>query len=319
MSVFEIKSEDEAFGLLPSDLTAESVSFSGWPVLRPKIEGEDFDGSIPTRIMPEALELQKEIYRTYALAKFGKSDIRKLSRTDRRRSEIVVKVEEGSSSFIMPLIDILNWISKAKMSPQPTIVIVALTTVFGGGWYAKKIINHREEARKLVSLSQEETKPARIIAEMAKENVVRKESLDRYKTPFEHVTRSLDPEDTLSVNDQEIIDGKTARQLFRARPETIEEVRLDGFFVILWVSSGAQRDGYRAWVRREDGLETLIDIPSTAISSDEKSILQKSEWEKKSLYMRINARMRRREIVSAKLIQAGMEDRSKTNPQVAVS
>ena len=182
MSVFEIKSEDEAFGLLPSDPTDESVSFSGWPVLRLKIEGEDFDGFIPTRIMPAALELQKEIYRTYALAKFGKPDIRKRSRTDRRTSEIVVK--EGSSSFIMPLIDILNWISKAKMSPQPTIVIVALSTVFGGGWYAKKIINNQEEARKLVSLSQEETKRARIIAEMPKENVVLKESLDRYKTPF---------------------------------------------------------------------------------------------------------------------------------------
>ena len=99
--------------------------------------------------------------------------------------------------------------------------------------------------------------------------MVLQESLDRYKTPFEHVMRSLEPDDTLSVNDQEIIDGETARQLFRARPETIEEVRLDGFFVILWVSSGAQRDGYRARVRRADGLETSIDIPSTAISSDE--------------------------------------------------
>ena len=41
MSVFEIKSEDEAFSFLLSHLTAEGVSFSGWPVL--EIEGEDFD------------------------------------------------------------------------------------------------------------------------------------------------------------------------------------------------------------------------------------------------------------------------------------
>ena len=154
---------------------------------------------------------------------------------------------------------------------------------------------------------------------MARENVVLQESLDRYKTPFEHVMRSFEPDDTLSVNDQEIIDGETARQLFRARPETIEEDRLDGRFVILWVSSGAQRDRYRAQVRREDGLETSIDIPSTAISSDQKSILQKSELEKRPLYMRINARMRRGEIISAKFIHAGMEDRFKSNPQVAAS
>ena len=96
----------------------------------------------------------------------------------------------------------------------------------------------------------------------------------------------------------------------------IEADRLDGFFVILQVSSGAQRDGYRARVRREDGLETSIDIPSTAISSDQKTILKKSEWEKRSLHMRINTRVRRGKIVSARLIQAGMEDRSKPNPSV---
>ena len=52
----------------------------------------------------------------------------------------------------------------------------------------------------------------------------------------------------------------------------------------------------------------LLDIPGTTTSPDEKSILQKSEWEKRSLYMRINTRMRRGEIISAKLIHAGMED-----------
>ena len=47
----------------------------------------------------------------------------------------------------------------------------------------------------------------------------------------------------------------------------------------------------------------LLDIPGTAISPDEKSILQKSELEKRPLYMRINARMRRGEIISAKLME----------------
>ena len=93
----------------------------------------------------------------------------------------------------------------------------------------------------------------------------------------------------------------------------IEADRTDGYFVILWVSPGAWRDGYRARVRREDGLEASVDISSTAISSDQKTILQKSEWEKRTLYMRINTRVRRGKIVSARLIQAGMEDRSKTN------
>ena len=156
MSVFEIKSEDEAFSFLLRDPTSEGLSFSAWLMLRLRIEGEDFDGSVPTRIMPAALELQKEIHRTYALAQFGKPDIRQLSRTDRRRSEIVVK--EGSSSYIMALIDILNWMSKGKMTPQPTITLVALATVLGEGWYAKEIINNREEARKEGALAETDAK-----------------------------------------------------------------------------------------------------------------------------------------------------------------
>ena len=92
------------------------------------------------------------------LTQFGKLDIRKLSRTDRRRSEIVVKVEEGSSSYIMALIDILNWMSKGKMTPQPTITLVALSTVLGAGWYAKEIINNREEARKEAALAETDAK-----------------------------------------------------------------------------------------------------------------------------------------------------------------
>ena len=176
---FEIKSKDEGFSFFLRDMTAENVSFSSWPVLKLKIEGEDFDGSILTRIMPAALGLQKEIYRTYALAKFGKPDICKLSRTDRRRSEIVVKVEKGSANFIIALDVIINWITRTEMMPEPAIAIVGLATVFGGGRYAKSIVNNREEtkrteveAKKLVFLSQEETECARIITGMARENVV---------------------------------------------------------------------------------------------------------------------------------------------------
>ena len=94
----------------------------------------------------------------------------------------------------------------------------------------------------------------------------------------------------------------------------IEADWLDGYFVILQASSGVGGYGYRTRVRREDGLEASVHISSTAISSDQKTILQKSEWEKRTLYMRINTRVRRGKIVSARLIQAGMEDAIQTQP-----
>ena len=50
-----------------------------------------------------------------------------------------------------------------------------------------------------------------------KRGAARNPSID-YKAPFEHVMRSLDPDDTLSVNDQEIIDGENSKATFQSPP-----------------------------------------------------------------------------------------------------
>ena len=235
-------------------------------------------------------------------------------------------VREGDQSCQISCIKTLCP-QRLKTTPHCQMIVLV------AGWYAKDIINNREETKRMLFLSQEATKRTRIIAGMAKRKPSSEETSELSLSPFK--------------NDQEITPLDEAKQLFEAHleplhrarfekqrraqfedilrtlspdsppraidvePEPIEEAQMDG--LILRVFSGDQWDGYRAEVQCEDGLETLIDIPNTAISSYEKSILQKSEWEKSPLYMHINLKIQRGEVISAKLIHADTEDRSKTN------
>jgi len=77
-----IHNEDEAFNLLKKALSNEisdtaQITFKGWPVFNLTIEGKDFHGSIPTRIMQPILDLQKEINRIYCRARYNSDDTKK--------------------------------------------------------------------------------------------------------------------------------------------------------------------------------------------------------------------------------------------------
>ena len=229
------------------------------------------------------------------------------------------------------------------MTSQLTTALILLTIVLVGGRYAKAISNTREEtkrteveAKKLVSLSQEETKRTRAIARTAKNHLQRRRSSKgspeppmsdqeiadhermkylgeshleplymacfekQRKLQFEDIIRNLSP-------------GSPPRAI-EVEPEPTREVEMDGMFLILRLHSGNQRDGYRAEVQRDDGLEALVDISDTETSPDEKSILQKSEWEKAPLYMRINLKIQRMKVISAKLLHTATSEPSSPDP-----
>ena len=70
------------------------------------IRGEDFDGGVPTRIMPALLRLQRAIDRACARS-LGK-DGGRLAREERKRVELIVRFEPGSTTFSSELAPVLN-------------------------------------------------------------------------------------------------------------------------------------------------------------------------------------------------------------------
>lgn len=155
----KISSEDEALALLKQLVEGVTlpesgkVTFESWPKFVIRIEGADFDNTIPTRIMPTLLELQKEINRIYCLTVYGEDNTRKLTKKDREQLELVVRVDKGSS-FYETLLD--TSITKAlqdavsKMSPEQltaVLIVAGLSTTSLFAW--KHWLNYKIKAKEL--------------------------------------------------------------------------------------------------------------------------------------------------------------------------
>ena len=93
-----IRNEDDAVAVLEQLVSGLALGpgvrlvLDGWPVFVIKIEGKDFHGTVPTRIMPSLLTLQAEIHRLYCVLRYGQDNLRKLTQEDRDRLEIVVRL-----------------------------------------------------------------------------------------------------------------------------------------------------------------------------------------------------------------------------------
>jgi hypothetical protein len=136
MDSLVIKTDDDAWQALTKALANEigetvNVVFEGWPIFKITLEGEDFNATMPTRIMPPILELQKEIHRIYCRAKYNDETTRKLTDDDRRALELVVEVRAGSSEYITKIGKVLNEIIKNSnmTGSQVVILLVAISGI----------------------------------------------------------------------------------------------------------------------------------------------------------------------------------------------
>jgi len=133
-----IRSSDDAWQLLQEIEAGREFSpdldlrFEGWPVFEMRVQGRDWDSTVPTRVMTPLLEVQKDLYRTLMLIRYGKASLRRLTDEDRELLELVIRVGKGSSDYKAPLHASLNELVKqaiGKMESKhivQTLVCVAL-------------------------------------------------------------------------------------------------------------------------------------------------------------------------------------------------
>ena len=262
----------------------EGLRFDGYPRFEITLQGERFDGGVPTRIMPALVELQRAVDKP-ARQVLGKSDP-----DIRRRTEITVRTERGSTSFISDTTYVAKrWIDNRRD--------VALADV-------QQRINEQDAVKlqaieKLITSSNGATQVA--------------ESLDKLVSML---TRQMVPTDELSIQGEPLLDGAAAKRLRRRQPqpEPVED-RLDGEFLILSVESGAVSNGIRATVRNTHADEEMsVNIPGGTLAPEQIEQLKAGEWDKKPLNMQINVSRVGNRIRRAVLISAGVAPTGATDP-----
>lgn len=320
-----ISSEDDLFEALDRLLAdgadqvgAEGweVTFDGWPRLEITLRGEDFDGGIPTRIMPALLDMQRKVDEAYL--RLTEGEVRRLKKEERRKTELVVRVKSGSSVFSSELAPVLNAIAQAvgKMNGTETLIsILSVAAITGGVLAFKYYLSNRQAAKELdikLAMSAEETRRLEVVERaIERSNEIVKEQSEAQAKAFDNLLNRLDPRDTVVADGEVLIDGETGKKLARAPRREVIESRLDGDFMILSVDSGGVRGGFKLHVRKVDeDLELAVTVPEGTLAEAQIKTLQEGEWGKRPLSMQLNTRKRGDVIVEATLVEAGLAGRA---------
>lgn len=308
-----VTSEQDAYDLLDRYLRAElpretyNLRFEGWPKIVLHLEGPRYHATITPTVMQGFLALQREIYRGYSIAKFNRPSTHQLTRQERRDLEFEVKVSNGTSTFEIDFQAIalkLLELSVGRMDSKDLMVVVlSFSALFFGTSMLKTFLDHRrakrevelksEDQKKLIEhlrfSAEQETERMRIMGELARQNP-RIENLQTYSQDAQlALLKSVSAADAAEIQGVEI-DGDAAEILAQNARAKAKEVRLDGLYRIQVVDSGNPVDFRLKVLNVESKDQFTTTVQEESLIPAAKSILQRAEWSKKPVILKINAK-----------------------------
>ncbi|WP_431221708.1 hypothetical protein ACQ86O_14535 [Serratia sp. L9] len=316
-----INSEEEAFALIENYLAGyplpDHISFDGWPSLSFRLEGDNFQQSITPSVMKGFIEMQSQINKSYALAKYGVPDPRKLTKEEREDLEIKVKVEKGSSVFNVDIDGFLTKLGQelvGKMSPQEIMVtLLGAALIWGGVSIFRRFLDNRKEVR-LSELNKDADKEhLKTMQSMSQEETKRLELMTRFinKTPLldnmermsydakTEMVKSFVRADEAEI-DGIILDSEMAKELTTNARRRSTEMRIDGIYRIEEVNN-TDPEAFKVKARNTVTNQRLTCLVQDIFldESGNKDALVRAEWERRPVHLSINAKHVDGEIKSA--------------------
>ncbi|MFM2480144.1 hypothetical protein [Celerinatantimonas sp. YJH-8] len=328
MDTISIGNEEDALNLLKQLIDGyeiehiENIELKSWPKFVIHIQGEDFKGTIPTRIMPALLNLQKEVHKVYCISNYGDDNLRHLTKDDREKLELVVKVNDGSSIFETLLQDpILKTLQDAvgKMTPSEiTLVLIvfgvcATSVVFWRSWLAQK--GKEKELEQTIELSQLEKEKMEIVQRAAKHNPACDLIMQGLGDLRSDILTKLRPQDKLEVSadtaDENLpsfmITGDTANELVSKPREKAVERKIEGEY-FLRAADFSKIDHVRLDVEDiKTGYQFHADVPLGVLGADQEEALKDHSWERHPIQLAMLVKERHGYYSSAKVISVALK------------
>lgn len=306
-----IRNENDAFRLLKSYVDGafdkDDVILEGWPKLTIRLNGKKFDQSLTIPVMKGLIELQSSLNRSYALSQYGVANGNKLSDEERKQLEIQVKVGKGSTLLEIDFQQIIaDTLTKAvtQMDPKTiAVTIVALGVVWASRSAFVSFLDYRKEIKReeakteaeqirlesMKFMSAEETKRAAIIASIVKDNVEIKNALAFADSARNELLKSISTADSAEVEGFKISSSTASELMTNARRKS-EEIRLDGNYRILR-NDTTDITAFKVKVRNEKTLEEFeAAVQDITLTNGTKLILQRAEWNRSLVRLKINAK-----------------------------
>lgn len=313
-----VSSEEKAFRYLEEALRegfeGKNVQFDfrGWPKLALRLTGEGYDSTITPDIAQALVELQHALNRAYAHAVHHSANARSLTAEERRDINFKAKVQPGSSMIEVNLGEYAEKIATAlagKMSADHIVItVLGLAAIAGSvaifkAWMGTRAeaIKVEAEAKRAITLTQEETKRHQILADaLGRQNTLAYAEHDFHNVRRELLKGAGDAE-TVSIQGVKM-DGREARALATTPRTQSEDVQLNGHYAIKKVDFHNE-ESYRVTVASEDGHGQFVaTLNPQALTKEQQERLNSGSWERQRLYMAINGTRLRGEITTAAIV-----------------
>lgn len=306
-----IRSEEEAYEVLRKARDGElgpynSIIFDGWPTLNLYLQGDKFHQSITPTVMKGLLEFQKGIYRSYAAAKYD-HPAKRLSDKEREDLEIRVDVNDGSSDLEINFQELAEKLFErmvGKMDSQDIVITIVTIAVlyFGTSAYRSFLENRKETRIKEVSdetqretlatlkyTSEQETKRAQILADLAREN----NKVDNIaQIAFDaqtEVVKAMAAGSSSEVEGIALAPGIAEALTQNARRKS-EEVRLDGVYRLIKLDwSDSSKFKVRVF-NTKSGIYLDAEVQDDSLTGKYKEALREAEWNRSPVSLKINAK-----------------------------
>jgi len=329
--VFRIRNEEDAWKALQDALENKveispemKIIWSGWPVIRIYLPNVPEDATISTSMMSAILELQTSVYRTHALLTTGDSNLRSLTRFDRERFELRVKVEKGSSDLSINLPDIIakygNDIVAKMTGTELLIMVLGLALIYASKLAYSEYLSNRTAQRRIAS-DDEKTKHL----------------LDNFQAQLEHdsnryemLTQAINTRPALkqieySANAarDEIVKavaeengGKiqgidlppaVANEISSVSRSQSSEAHVAGQYKVAKVDTTVP-DGFRVTLEDvKSGEMITASLLDAMISAEHRQALQNAEWNKKPVFVEMMGRRLHGRMVDAKIVSVRVQ------------
>lgn len=321
-----IRNEDDAFSVLQSILQNQEgvndfeIRLEGWPTLSIYVKGDKYHQTMTSSMMKGFLELQKAIYRSYSEVKYKTPTARHLTKDERDALEIEVTVEDGSSDYGLDLQGFAEKLLHAGIDKmdgtQVVVVVLGALLILTGGVVFKHYLSERRQEREAQLSSQEKISQVQAIQEMSQQETERTRLLTELvqKIPaLDNINRSAydakteliksaRTADIASFQGVELTGGQADLLTQNARRKSTG-VRLDGIYR-LQVVDFRPASKFRVKIVEIGSMEQLwAEVDESSISEPSmKKKLQRAEWERKAVELKIEAKDKDGEITNAKII-----------------
>ncbi|OYQ81745.1 hypothetical protein B9T19_03530 [Ignatzschineria sp. F8392] len=139
------------------------------PLFKLTLSGDEYDQTIPYNLSTTLVDLQKIIYRSYALVAYGSPNIGRLTDHDKHRLDMPFRIDKGSSQITFDLTTLLVGIITEILNIMTPVQIFILAIIIIASWTSKYMYQKYLDSKKDERESAYKDKQLDIFAEMSKD------------------------------------------------------------------------------------------------------------------------------------------------------